>query len=107
MEEATEKERKDHMKKSKAIIVTVLVAALLLCCLACCWALQIRLPVYFVIGLFSGIGFVMAVSRFSAWLSGEKDAEESLLPPVDLSLPERPVSLSYESIRDELKEGAK
>lgn len=95
------------MKKSKAIVVTVLVAALLLCCLACCWALQIRLPVYIVIGLFSGIGFVMAVSRFSAWLSGEREEEEALLPPIENSSPAAPVSLSYESIRDEVKEAAR
>lgn len=95
------------MNKKKSIVVTVLLAVLLLCCLACCCKLDIKIPVYIVIGLFSGIGFVMAVSRFSAWLSGEREEEEALLPPNENSAPAAPVSLSYEAIRDEVKEAAR
>ena len=91
------------MRKRKAIAITMILSVLLALCLGFAWALQLRVPVYIVLGVLALLGGVAGVRRVFAWILDDAPAGPILEPPMTDTLSDDALSLDYETIRDEIR----
>lgn len=88
------------MKRQKAILVTIVMTLMLVVILAFLYLTGVKALFYIICGIFSVVGIVCADAWLLEWLEDDQEVD---MRPVEVT-PEDDVDMTYEDIRDSLRE---